>query len=167
MRRPPHFWLLAFLAASFLLAGCSSSDPTDASEHLTQSFVLLDGSTTTLGDLLAEDGRPLVINLWATWCAPCLEEMPDFEKTHQTYKDEVRFVGINISDSPARAAERIDQLGITYLLGADPDGDFLLTFGAVGLPATAFISADGTLIDVHMGRTTAPDLVTKVEELLS
>ncbi len=153
------------------LASTSCGTEPDASltrdGALDRPFELVDGGTTTLAELNREDGRPIVVNLWATWCAPCLEEMPDLEAVHRDRSDEIRFVGLNISDSPTRAAQRIEEIGITYLLGQDPDGGFVATVGTVGLPATAFINRSGKLVRVHQGQLDYDGLQAAIDEYLS
>jgi len=162
----------AILAASVILGGgCGSSDggtgAASGDPVTTMAFELWDGSTTTLADLVAIDGRPIVVNLWATWCTPCLEEMPDLQAAHEALGDEVRFLGLNVSDSPTRAADRADELGITYLLGRDPDGGFTVALAAVGLPVTAFVDRQGALAHVHHGPLEVDDLVAAIREHLS
>ena len=127
----------------------------------------LGGGTTTLTKLHATDSRPIVFNLWATWCAPCLEEMPDLEAAHQVHGGRVLFVGVNISDSPTRSAEQADALEITYLLGRDPEGGFTTALGAVGLPVTGFVDHSGALAHVHHGPIDADELKAAIAEHLS
>jgi len=163
--------LLVALALFGASAACASSgngtpDRQDA-EVLNRSFLLWDGTETTLADLVADDGRPVVVNLWATWCTPCLEEMPHLQAPHEALGDEVRFLGLNVSDSPTRAADRADELGITYLLGRDPDGGFTVALAAVGLPVTAFVDRQGALTHVHHGPLEVDDLVANIREHLS
>ena len=124
-------------------------------------------ATTTLAELYDADGRPIVFNLWATWCAPCLEEMPDLEEAHLAHGDRIRFVGLNISDSPTRAAERAAELEITYLLGHDPEGGFTAALGAVGLPVTGFVDRQGTLAHVHHGPIDPVELKSAIADHLS
>ena len=125
------------------------------------------GGTTTLTKLHTTDSRPIVFNLWATWCAPCLEEMPDLEAAHQVYGGRVLFVGVNISDSPTRSAEQADALEITYLLGRDPEGGFTTALGAVGLPVTGFVDHSGALAHVHHGPIDPDELKAAIAEHLS
>lgn len=108
-----------------------------------------------------------MFNLWATWCAPCLEEMPDLEAAHQVHGDRILFVGVNISDSPTRSAEQADALGITYLLGRDPEGGFTTALGAVGLPVTGFVNRSGALAHVHHGPIDPDGLEAAIAEHLS
>ena len=65
------------LAALLVLTACGAdpAGPTAADDVLGRTFQLVEGGTTTLAALHAEDGRPLLVNLWATWCKPCIEEM--------------------------------------------------------------------------------------------
>ena len=107
-------------------------------------------------------GKVLVVNFWATWCAPCLEELPMFESSNQRFKDEIDFLGINVSDSPTKAKEMINATEISYLTGSDPEGNFLIELGVVGLPATVFISKQGDLIDLHIGQISSTDLDMKI-----
>ena len=133
----------------------------------TIAFELWDGSETSLAELVAGDGRPMVVNLWATWCTPCLEEMPDLQAAHESFGGSVRFLGINVSDSPTRATQRVAEIGITYLQGRDPDGLFTVALGAIGLPVTAFVNADGTVAHVRYGRLDTTDLEAAILEYLS
>ncbi len=162
----------AILAASLVLVGgCTSSGDNAGAPHsdpvTTMAFKLWDGSTTSLTDLVAEDGRPVVVNLWATWCTPCLEEMPDIQEAHESLGADVRFLGINVSDSPTLSARRVTELGITYLQGRDPEGLFTVALEAVGLPVTAFIGSGGDLEHVHHGRLDTADLEAAIMEYMS
>lgn len=78
-----------------------------------------DGSTVSLQDYA---GTPMVVNFWASWCPPCIAEMPDLEAIHQSAGDRLAFVGVNTQDTPEEAAEMVDQTGVTYDLVRDPDG---------------------------------------------
>ncbi len=71
-------------------------------------------------------------------------------------------MGINVSDSPTKAEKMIDDIGISYLMGRDPEGNFLVELGVMGLPATAFIDSQGNLIDVHIGQISITDLDMKI-----
>ncbi len=158
------------LAGSVILGGCSSSGGGAAPSGdpvTTMALELWDGSTTTLSGLVADDGRPIMVNLWATWCTPCLEEMPDLQAMHESHGRDVRFLGINVSDSPTKSARRVAELGITYLQGRDPEGGFTVALGAVGLPVTAFIDSGGALAHVHHGRLDTTDLAAAILEHLS
>lgn len=97
-------------------------------------------------DLAAYRGRPLVVNLWATWCAPCVKEMPDFQAVHAALGDRVAFLGVDVQDGPARAEPFVAELGITYDLAADPQLAFTEAVGAIGMPTTLFVDPDGRIV---------------------
>lgn len=92
-------------------------------------------------------GKVVVLNFWATWCAPCREEMPTFEQTYRERGQDVLFVGVNTTsvDSKPEAIEFADRLGITFPIIFDAQGKASEAYGVRGLPATFFIGADGTL----------------------
>ena len=148
------------------LAACGSDTGVAADAASVHPFQLVDGGTTTLADLQVDDDRALVVNLWATWCAPCLAEMPDLEAFHRQRGDDILILGLNISDSPTRAADLTDELDITYLLGRNPEGAFVEALGAVGLPVTAFIDRQGRLAYVHQGPLDLKRLADLVAEHL-
>ena len=150
----------AFLVLTVLLAACSagstvSTSKAPASVHLTAA----DGGVTTLSALR---GRPLVVNLWATWCHPCVAEMPVFEQVSNEQASHgsrsVSIVGVNIGDDPAAAAAFASKLGVRYPQYTDADGALEAAHGVSNLPATAFFSANGTLQSVHTGAYTADGL---------
>ena len=108
----------------------------------------------------------MVVNLWATWCTPCLEEMPHFETAHREHSEKITFIGINISDSPTRAKKRAEELQISYLLGNDPDGSFTKSLKVIGLPVTAFFNTEGKLSTIHQGPISKENLQKSIMELL-
>jgi thiol-disulfide isomerase/thioredoxin len=117
-------------------------------------------------DLAAYRGRPLVVNLWATWCDPCIEEMPDIERVAADLGDRVAILGVNTRDAPANAAEFARDLGISYDLAADPAGDLFREVGAFGMPTTLLVTADGTITYRHTGLLDADGLRRLVDERL-
>lgn len=112
-------------------------------------------------------GRPMVVNLWASWCAPCRTEMPDIERSYQKYKDRVSFMGVT-DDVMLDAARKVaDETGATYPLYQDGTGEVQKALGVVTLPATAFVDADGRVVETHLGRITSERLDEELEALLA
>lgn len=97
-------------------------------------------------DLARYRGRPLVLNFWATWCPPCVGEMPDFDTVAQEVADEVAFLGVDVQDAPRRAEPFVAELGITYDLAVDPDRELFSEVGGFGMPTTLFVDAEGTVV---------------------
>ena len=139
MRRLFIAAILFLLVGAFIFFWNNQKDDQISEDVLSVSFALNEGRNTTLKELVSEKNQPLVVNFWATWCAPCLEELPMFESVHNRIGHEVTFLGINVSDSPTKANEMIADAGISYQMGRDPEGNFLIGLGIVGLPATVFI----------------------------
>lgn len=105
------------------------------------------GSTTIAADL---DGRPIVINFWAEWCAPCIAEMPTLEQASLDNAG-VRFVGINEMDASEQAEAMAEKTGITYQWFLDPDGSFAAASRTINLPTTLLLRADGTVAATRVG----------------
>ena len=125
----------------------------------------LDGDTFTLSTHLAEDGRPVFLNLWASWCFPCRAEMPDIDAAAQTHP-EVEFIGVAVQDSTADATEFAREIDVQYLIGFDEDDIVEDGYPALGMPSTYLISSDGVILDVIIGAITAEDIDTFLSENL-
>ncbi len=105
---------------------------------------LLDGSTFTLSEHLSTDGRPVVLNFWASWCAPCRAEMPDFDEVANE-KPGLLVLGIAVQDSESNAREFAEEVAVGYPLGIDSGETVAASYRYLGLPATWLIAADGTI----------------------
>jgi cytochrome c biogenesis protein CcmG/thiol:disulfide interchange protein DsbE len=117
------------------------------------------GDTIALSDFR---GQPLVVNYFASWCPPCLSEMPGFEQVYQRYKGNVAFLGINLTDDPNYGEAVVEYTGITYPVVRDEDGSSFTAFGAFGMPTTVFISPDGRILELYTGLLEADRLEDRV-----
>jgi thiol-disulfide isomerase/thioredoxin len=123
------------------------------------TFETPNGETLALADLR---GRPVVINFWATWCAPCVEEMPLINTFFQENKGKGwQVVGLAI-DQPSRVRQFLSQFSIAYPIGlAGMNGTALtkmLGNEAGGLPFTLVLNAQGRIIQKKVGKLTAGDI---------
>ena len=105
-------------------------------------YTLSDGTTHKLSDL---HGKKVLVNFWATWCAPCLEEMPALQKSLQSYGDTVVILGVNKLEQAAVIGPFADQHQISFPLIANPTGDISDRYGAKNIPVSYFINSDGTI----------------------
>jgi len=122
-------------------------DP-DVEAMLATGLVAVDGSPTTLRDLITD--RPVLVNQWSKTCTPCIEEMPWLDAISRA-NPQVEVVGINNLDGEGDARSMADQTGITYGWVRDPAGDFAHAARTVGLPDTMLFSADGNLLASKVG----------------
>ena len=116
-----------------------------------------------LGDLLT--GKPVVVNFFASWCAPCVEEMPAFERVHRSVGDRVTIIGMANSDTVEKANATVEATGVTYPTYGDPQADAISYFGGLQMPTTVFIDATGRVLDVNNGQLTEAELRAKLRDL--
>jgi cytochrome c biogenesis protein CcmG/thiol:disulfide interchange protein DsbE len=125
---------------------------------------LFSGGTFTLSEM---QGKPVVANIWASWCRACRDEAPVLEEGWQTYRGRgVLFVGIDVMDDRGDALKFLEEFGVTYPNGPDKGGDIFTDYGATGVPETFFINAEGTIVLRFMGPLNREQLSAFVEELL-
>lgn len=89
-------------------------------------------------------GKVIVLNFWASWCVPCRSEMPQFERAWRTWQDQgVVILGVATGDHRENALAFAQQVGVTYPLGLDTDGQIAVAYRVTGLPTTYFIDREG------------------------
>lgn len=111
-------------------------------------------------------GKPLVVNFWASWCTSCLAEIPRFVEVYERHRQEVHFLGLNLQDNPDSAKRLAKELGITYMLGRDPQGEAFQAFGGVAMPTTVVVDADGNVVKKLDGEVSAEELEDELLRVL-
>ncbi|AXS83846.1 TlpA disulfide reductase family protein [Marinobacter sp. Arc7-DN-1] len=108
-------------------------------------------------------GQPTVVNLWATWCPPCIREMPVLEDAQNRYPG-VNFVFANQGEHPETISRFLSQqnLNLNHVL-SDRQGGLARAIGSQGLPTTLFYNAQGKLVDSHMGELSRASLAQGLE----
>ncbi len=176
-----HRWrgAVVFLVAvaALIAAGCAESKPKTMLELANEagggapaaveaapdfSVVTFAGATFTLSDHLATDGRPVFLNLWASWCGPCRVEMPEIDRAAGR-NPQVAFIGVAVQDDEDSARRFADEIGVSYALGFDESGEVVKAYAPIGLPATYFISSDGILVERIFGPLTGAQIEEKLE----
>ena len=141
--------------------------PPDAREPAPAvSAETLDGDELALADL---DG-PVVVNFWASWCGPCVDEAPDLRNLHDAYADKgLHIVGVNVRDRATNAKRFEDDFGIPYPSWLDPAAEIAARFGGIGpaaLPSTIILDAEHRVAVRLFGAVTFHQLQSYVEPLL-
>lgn len=127
-------------------------------DYTAPDFTVYDaqGNPVKLSDL---KGTPVVLNLWASWCPPCREELPDFQRMYEKYGDRVAFMMVNMTDgvqeTQAKAQKHIDDNGFTFPLYFDHNGEAAYAYYATSLPQTFFINDKGELYTYYPGMISA------------
>ena len=150
--------------ALVLSARGDGADETATPAHAGVELELFDGTTTTLGDL---QGRPAVVNFFASWCPPCVAEMPEFEAVHQQRGDQVAFFGLALQDTRHAAEALVELTGVTYPVAEDPDGTLYRQFAGIAMPTTVFLDADGRVVERHSGILSRSELNARIDALLA
>jgi thiol-disulfide isomerase/thioredoxin len=138
--------------------------------RLMENTTLPKGALTTLAgepvDLAAlAAGRPMVVNLWATWCPPCRREMPLLAAA-QKQEAGVRFVFVNQGEGGATAQRYFTAAGMDSAnVVLDPGAGIAREIGSMGLPTTLFYDATGRLVDTHLGELSTDALADKLDRL--
>jgi peroxiredoxin len=105
--------------------------------------------------LSAQRGRPVFINFWATWCPPCLEEMPALERLWRAQKDGgFVMLAVTVDSNPKLATPFVERHGLTFTVGFDPKMELANTYGVRALPSSFVIDRDGRLAGVAVGPRT-------------
>lgn len=124
----------------------------------------LDGSTASTRDLR---GAPAVVNVWATWCAPCQAELPALVRVASSYDGDVGFLGVNYSDNASQARTWEEDYRIPYPSLDDASGAFADDLAFPYLPHTLVIDAHGTIRYRIYGETTEEELSGLLDGLLA
>ena len=127
------------------------------------SVETFDGTTFTLSRHLADDGRPVFLNLWASWCAPCRAEMPDIDEA-AVRNPGVAFIGVAVKDELSKSRDFADEIGVTYPLGFDETREVDEAYAPIGLPATYIISSNGRIVERIFGPLTGEQIDEKLAD---
>lgn len=170
-----HMALVLMLAIPAVTALVRSPTPADqeigggeAIDETAPEFSvdLFDGETFTLTDHLAKDGRPVVMNFWASWCVPCREEMPVLDAV-ASHNRGILVLGVAVQDTETAARAFAEEIDVSYPLGHDTDGAILEQYPILGVPTTWFITSEGVLATRWAGQLDQDGLESLVEQHLT
>ena len=130
-------------------SGEETEDTAQGSGVAAPDFTVLDaqGNEVKLSDF---QGKPVVLNFWASWCGPCKSEMPDFDAAYAEYGEEVQFMMINLTDGSREtletAAEFVEEQGYSFPVYYDTESQGAIAYGVMAIPTTYFIDAQGNAV---------------------
>lgn len=119
------------------------------------------------GLLVGLEGKPVVVNVWASWCAPCRAEMPLLERAAGDYAGRVTFLGVASNDAPSAAAGFLEEVGVTYPNVFDATGDVRRELGLRGYPTTYVFDRSGDLVEAVVGGITEQRLAAQLDDLVA
>ncbi len=175
LRFPTWF---AVMIASFLIAGAcggggDSAKTADDDPAPPFQFGAFGNENYEAGELISLDrfsGKALVVNFWFPSCAPCRAEMPEMEDSFRRHRaDGLEFIGIQLVglDSKEDGQKFINELGITYAIGADPNGSIFEEYGVISFPTTFFLDRSHNIVRKYGGFVTAGKLEEQIQNALT
>ncbi|MCA9948344.1 MAG: TlpA family protein disulfide reductase [Anaerolineales bacterium] len=140
--------------------------------HLAPDFTATtpEGESFTLTDYVnrnGENGKPVVLNFWASWCGPCRLEMPHFENASLNYRDTAVILGINQAESADKIQDFRQATHVTYPLLVDQDWTVNHLYGVNNLPTTIFVDGKGVVQEVFVGTMNQAVLEDKIDKMIS
>lgn len=148
----------------------SSGDETEPAPQLAPDFTIYDkdNNPVKLSDFR---GKPVILNFWASWCGPCVSEMPEFQNFYDQYGEDIHFVLVNLTDGSQETVETaskfVSDQGYTFPIYFDKDLDAAAAYGVNAVPVTYFLDAEGYLVVWAQGALTADMLQQGVDKLLN
>jgi cytochrome c biogenesis protein CcmG/thiol:disulfide interchange protein DsbE len=157
--------VLLSLLGAFLLVRAPASSPT-AIGSVAPDFALadLDGNPLRLSDFR---GRPVIINFWASWCGPCVEEFPLLREAASRHADDgLVVIGIVWRDRSEAARDFMARNDATWAAAMDPGERVAGDYGILGPPETHFIGRDGTIVARQIGQISAASMDEKLAAII-
>lgn len=139
-----------------LAATCLLATALQAQTALPQNITLktLDGQTVQ-SSAIHNDGRPLILSFWATWCHPCNRELSNIKETYEEWQEEtgVKLVAVSIDDSrtAAKVKPHVDAKDWPYEIYLDQNSDLKRALGVVNVPHTFILDGEGHIVWQHTG----------------
>jgi len=151
------------------LATETTSSETERAATPAPDFTFYDeaGNGYKLSDF---QGKPVILNFWASWCGPCQMEMPDIENAWQEYGDQIHFLIVDLTDGSQETVEKasayIKENAYTFPVYFDSDMEGAYAYGVTGIPVTYFIDAEGNFVAYYQSAMSASILQQGIDMLL-
>jgi thiol-disulfide isomerase/thioredoxin len=156
--------IAALVGLSILVAVLTSGSSSEAFGFDEILLTTPEGDSTTLE---AYSGKPMVVNFFAAWCPPCRAELPDIERIHGEFGDQVTIIGVSRDNTENAWKSLIAENSLTYpTLFEGIDGTLFESVGGVSMPTTLFVSADGEIVHSAIGLQDDESLRSLIDEHL-
>lgn len=141
------------------------SVPQPALDHPAPDFTLptLSGEEFTLS---AQQGTPIVLNFWATWCGPCQNEMPALQTASDRFGDRVQIIGVDQGETVEVVERFAAEMGITFALPVDGEMAVGELYGVRAMPTTFFIDRNGVIRHIYLGEMNSVTIAEGIAEIL-
>ena len=142
-------FVLGSLTTACQSSGGSGETPQGTKPAPQFQFTNNSGQLISLSDL---QGKPVLINFWASWCSPCRQEMPYIQQIYNEWQEKgLVLLAINIGESASQAAEFMRSQGLSFPVLLDPEGEIAGQYGVRAIPTSFFIDKDGIIQDMKVG----------------
>ncbi len=150
----------------------TSPDNKESSGNVTADFTVYDGdgNAVKLSDIIGKDGKPTIVNFWATWCGPCMNEMPHFDKLYREKGDKLSIMMVNLTDGSRDTVESVKKFaedsGFEFPVYFDTQMEAAYAYSVYSIPLTLFISESGEILYQYTGSLSEKALDIYVDALL-
>ena len=124
---------------------------------------LIDGTSITLSEL---QGKPVIINFWATWCGPCVKEMPAFERLKDDFGDKIGIIAVNCGDDAGTVKDFMEENGYTFPVVLDEEYSISMLYPTNSIPYTVVLDAEGKVTHISTGALDADTMYERYKEAL-
>ena len=124
---------------------------------------LMDGTSITLSEL---QGKPVIINFWATWCGPCVKEMPAFERLKDDFGDKIGIIAVNCGDDAETVKDFVEENGYTFPVVLDEEYSISMLYPTNSIPYTVVLDAEGKVTHISTGALDAVTMYERYKEAL-
>ncbi len=152
-------FIAAVIAVSLATSGTGTGTPPPPSYPAAAGFTLPAlGQAGQQVSLSQYQGKPVIVNFWASWCEPCQKETPLLASWYKQQHGHVVLLGLDENDTTANALKFARAKGVSYPIGFDPQVTVALAYNVDGLPQTFFLNAQHRIVDHVLGAVTAAQL---------
>ena len=165
MQRFKRLLTLILIAALFIsMTACGGWHKSDAEpleigdKYRDFTGELLSGDSFKLSD---HEGKVILLNFWATWCGPCVGEMPAFPRLIEKYGEDLVLVAVDVAEDAETVKTFADENGYTINIVLDPEYEICDLYPTDGIPYTLIIGRDGKISNIHLGASDADSMFLK------